>query len=91
MDESRDVAGAWKAILDTEVKREIARFFATNPDAIDSLDGLRLRLGLGAEDLEVPLDELAGAGLLRKAGSGPIAVFRLAPGAGLASAFGRAT
>lgn len=88
MDESRDGTGRWEAVLDTGMKRDIARFFATNPDAIDSLDGLRLRLGVAGEELKASLEELVSAGVLRKAGSGPITVFRLAPGAGLSSVFG---
>lgn len=69
-----------EAILDSLVKVEVLSFFAANPDALDSVGGIALRLGYMEGLLIEPLEQLADAGVLRRAGTGPTIVYRLGSG-----------
>jgi len=63
--------------IDSPVKLEILAFFACSPAAIDCADGIGVRLGYTGAVVGPPLEELASAGVLRRAGADRMPIFRL--------------
>ena len=58
---------------------ECVMFFHNNPYALESIDGLSLRLGREAELLETSLLRLVSLAILERIGNGPRSIYRYIP------------
>jgi hypothetical protein len=58
---------------------ECVMFFHNNPYALESLEGLSLRLGRDVKHLEAILLRLVTLAILEKIGSGPRSIYRYIP------------
>lgn len=66
-----------KTILSSVTSLEIMSLFNTNPNIIDTAEGVAKRLGLGPEKIDADLNTLVSAGLLKKRTTGKSPVFTL--------------
>jgi len=58
---------------------ECVMFFHNNPYALESIEGLSLRLGRDIEYLEATLLRLVSLAILERIGSGPRSIYRYIP------------
>lgn len=63
---SRPKKGTLERLLGSDTRAELLTFFHGNPRTADSLDGLAVRVGRKASELENDLNELVEIGLLRE-------------------------
>lgn len=66
-----------RAILSSVTSLEIMSLFNTNPNLIDTTEGVAKRLGLGPEKIESDLNKLVSTGLLKKRTASKSPVFML--------------
>lgn len=62
-------------VIDSLEKLYLVLFFHENPETLDNVSGISLRLGYSPDQLVCPMAELADAGVLTRYGEGDRAIY----------------